>query len=108
LDGFLLYGKTDVIKRDTVYDLKRSKSYEVGKYQKSAQHRIYLYCSKLPRFSYLISDDRSWWAEDYFNHDGIEGEIRQAIRQFIGYLENDPEARALYYDKWKAKGAQAA
>jgi hypothetical protein len=105
LDGFLLYGRMDVIKRDTIYDIKRTKSYDIGKYQKSAQHRIYLYCSKMPKFSYLVSDERSVWREDYYNHAGIKGEIQDMIRQFTGYLENDPEAKQRYYDLWKSKYA---
>lgn len=102
LDGYLLYGKTDVIKRDTIIDIKRTDSYDIGKYQLSMQHRIYLYCTKLPRFSCLISNERDWWREDYFNHERVEQEIRDAIREFTGYLENDPEAKTIYYDKWKS------
>lgn len=99
---YLLYGKTDVIKRDTIIDIKRTENYDIGKYQPSMQHRIYLYCTKLPKFSYLISNERDWWREDYFYHDGIEQEIKDAIHEFIGYLENDAEAKALFYDKWKS------
>lgn len=109
LDGqYLLYGKLDVMKRDTIIDIKRTKSYELGKYQSSLQHRIYFYCTGLPNFRYLVSDERSWWSEDYFNHTGIEQEIRDAIRKLIGYLEHDPEAKAIFYDKWKALEVQAA
>jgi hypothetical protein len=102
LDEFLLYARADVIKRDTAYDIKCSKSYELGKYQGSMQHRIELFCTGLPRFSYLISDERSWWREDYFNHPGIEQELREALYNFTGYLRNDAEAKALYYSKWIA------
>lgn len=101
---YLLYGKADVIKRDTIIDIKFSGSYELGKYQPSMQHRIYLYCTKLPKFSYLISNEREWWREDYFNYDGIEQEIHQAIREFTDYLENDQEAKGLFYSKWKSYG----
>lgn len=104
LDGYLLYGKTDVIKRDTVIDVKYTASYDVGKFLSSQQHRIYLYCTGLPKASYLISNGRDWWREDYFNHGGIEQEIRDAIRHFTGHLENDPEAKALYYSKWVSYG----
>ena len=108
LDGYLLYARADVIKRDTIYDIKRTSSYDLGKYQKSMQHRIEFFCTGIPNFSYLISDERSWWREDYSNHAGIENEIREAIRNFTGYLENDPAAKELYYGKWKALEAQAA
>lgn len=102
---FLLYARADVIKRDTIYDIKRPRSggnYEPGKYAQSAQHRIEFLCSGMPKFSYIISDGRNWWREDYFNHAGIEQEIRAMIREFTGYLENDPEAKALYYSNWQA------
>lgn len=102
LDDFMLYARADVIKRDTIYDIKRPKSYEVGKYQQSTQHRIELWCTGMPKFSYLLSDGRGWWREDYFNHTGTEQEIRHAIWRFTGYLEHDPEAKKLYYGKWKA------
>lgn len=101
---YLLYGKIDNLKRDTINDIKYTGTYDVGKYSKSMQHRIYLYCTGLPKFSYLISNGREWWGEDYFNHVGIEQEIRTAINSFIAYLENDPEARELYYSKWKSYG----
>ena len=103
LDGYLLYAKADAVKLDTIYDFKRSKSYDLGKYSDSMQHRIELFCSGMPKFSYIISDGRGWWAEDYANHPGIEAEIRHSIRNFAGYLEGDREARNLFYDLWRAK-----
>lgn len=100
---FLLYGRTDVIKRDTVFDIKFTSNYELGKFQDSSQHLIYLYCSGLPKFSYLISDGKEWWREDYFNHAGIEGEIKSKISEFLGYLEQDKEVRDIFYSKWESK-----
>lgn len=102
MGDYLLYAKADNVFRDTIYDLKRSNSYEVGKYQKSMQHRIEFYCSGMPKFSYLVTDDRAWWREDYANHDGIGLEIAASIQKFTGYLRHDPEARELYYGKWAA------
>ncbi len=101
-DGFLLYGRADVIKQDTIIDIKYSGSYDLGKYQPSAQHRIYLLCTDLPKFAYVISDGRSWWREDYANHANNEVEVRALIREFIGYLKNDPEAAKLYKEKWQS------
>lgn len=99
---FLLYGRADVIKRDTIYDIKFTSNYEVGKFLDSSQHLIYLYCSGLPNFSYLISDGEDWWREDYHNHQGIEGEIKSKVSDFLNYLENDKEAKELFFTKWKA------
>lgn len=100
---FLLYGKTDVIKRDTVYDIKYTSNYELGKFLNSAQHLIYLYCTGLPKFKYLISNGKDFWQEDYFNNGNIENEIKSKINDFLSYLENDSEAKNLFETKWQAK-----
>lgn len=100
---FLLYGRTDVIKRDTVYDIKFTSNYELGKFLDSSQHLIYLFCSDLPNFSYLISDGKEFWREDYHNHAGIENEIKSKISDFLGYLENDKEAKEMFLTKWESK-----
>jgi len=100
---FLLYGRTDVIKRDTIYDIKFTSNYEAGKFLNSSQHRIYLYCSGLPKFQYLVSDGKEYWIEDYHNQAGIEDELKGMISDFIGYLENDKEAKELFLTKWESK-----
>lgn len=103
---YLLYGKSDVMKEDTIYDIKfttKGSNYDVGKYQDSAQHRIYLYCSGLPKFAYLISDGNNFWREDYVNHDKIEDEIKAMIAEFISYIKSDAEMAQLYFGRWNAK-----
>ena len=100
---FLLYGRTDVIKRDTIYDIKFTSNYEVGKFLDSAQHLIYLYCLDLPKFQYLVSDGEEYWVEDYYNHVGIEDEIKSKINDFLSYLENDKEAKEMFFTKWGSK-----
>ena len=100
---FLLYGRTDVIKRDTVYDIKFTGSYELGKFIDLSQHLIYLYCSGLPNFSYLISDGKDWWREDYHNHAGVEDEIKSKVSDFLSYLENDKESKEMFINKWGSK-----
>ncbi len=100
---FLLYGKMDVIKRDTIYDIKFTDNYELGKFLDSSQHLIYLYCTGLPKFQYLISDGGDYWIEDYYNHANIENEIKSKISDFLGYLENDKEAKEMFETKWISK-----
>ena len=105
VDGqeFLLYGKMDVIKKDTIYDIKYTSNYELGKFLNSAQHLIYLYCTGLPKFKYLISNGKDFWIEDYFNNVNIENEIKSKINDFLSYLENDNEAKNLFETKWQTK-----
>jgi hypothetical protein len=100
---FLLYGKCDVVKRDTIYDIKFTSNYEVGKFLDSAQHLIYLYCLDLPKFQYLVSDGEEYWVEDYHNHAEIEDEIKSKINDFLSYLENDKEAKEMFFTKWRSK-----
>lgn len=100
---FLLYGRTDVIKRDTIYDIKFNSNYELGKFLDSSQHLIYLYCSGLPNFSYLISDGKDWWREDYHNHAGVEDEIKSKVSDFLSYLENDKKAKEMFLTKWGSR-----
>jgi N-glycosylase/DNA lyase len=54
----------------------------------------------LPKFQYLISDGEDFWIEDYFNHANIENEIKSKISDFLGYLENDKEAKEMFETKW--------
>lgn len=100
---FLLYGKCDVIKADTIYDIKFTSNYDIGKYLNSSQHLIYLYCSGLSKFQYLISDGKSYWIEDYYNDSNIENNIKSKINEFIGYLENDEQAKTIYFENWRSK-----
>lgn len=100
---FLLYGRNDVIKRNTIYDIKFTSNYELGKFLDSSQHLIYLYCSGLPNFSYLISDGKDWWREDYHNHAGVEDEIKSKVSDFLSYLENDKEAKEMFINKWGSR-----
>lgn len=102
LGDFLLYGRADVIKANTIYDIKYTFNYDINKYYASMQHRLYLYCSGLPNFSYLVSDGKNVWREDYFNNAQLKIELEDTINEFINYLKNDIEAQKLFYEKWKA------
>lgn len=99
---FLLYGRCDVIKADIVFDIKYTSKYELGKFSDSIQHLIYLYCLDLPKFSYLISNGKEWWREDYINNGNVENEIKSKISDFLGYLESDKEAKEMFFNKWQS------
>lgn len=99
----LLYGRCDVIKEDTVFDIKYTKNYNLGKFQNSTQHLIYMFCSGLDKFKYLVSDLKSYWIEEYVKQSNIEAKLRSEIIQFFEYLDRDKEAKELFYNKWKSK-----
>lgn len=100
--NFILYGRCDVIKADTIYDIKFTSNYDVGKFNDSIQHLIYMYCLDLDKFAYLVSDGKSFWREDYFAND-LENKIKSKISEFIQYLERDKEASNMFYSKWESK-----
>lgn len=104
LDGqFLLYGRLDVLRRETIRDVKFAKAYDIGRFLHSAQHRIYLFC--LPtaeRFVYDVCDGWNTYEEEYRQSPKIEGEVRMLISDFMGYLRDDREAEELFQRNWKA------
>jgi hypothetical protein len=97
----LLYGVCDVIHQNTIYDIKYTQNYDTGKFYASMQHRIYLHCTGLPRFAYLVSNGKEFWEEDYFYNKKMEDEIRECIYNFKSYLKTDETAQQLFEQNWK-------
>jgi hypothetical protein len=88
-----LVGVADVIKENAIYDIKRSSSYDLGKYADSLQHLVYLYCSRLPKFRYCVGYGSGVEAagaayEDYYLDDNTLPKIRQKCADLLGWLEN--------------------
>lgn len=104
VDGLnvLVYGKADVIKMDTIYDIKRVKSYEIGKYSKSVQHLFYLFCTKLPVFRYLVSDGNSVFVETYTLNAYTEAMTKSNIKEFFDWLKITGRFET-YLEKWKGE-----
>lgn len=48
-------GKIDVLKKSLIIDLKRSRGYDTNKYVSSLQHSMYMYCTGINRFTYVIA-----------------------------------------------------
>ena len=98
--NFLLYGRLDYLKAGTIYDVKFSGKYEVGKYLSSVQHPFYFeLCPEAVWFEYLISDGRDVFSERYTRAETEP--VDKTIRYFIEFLK----ARGLldiYFEKWKA------
>jgi hypothetical protein len=99
---YLLYGRIDALKADTIYDIKFTGSpYEIGKYYDSPQHRMYFYIlPEVPRFVYLTSDGKNVWQEEYRAEDC--GSILPDAADFDSWLRSRPEYRSVYEEKWQA------
>lgn len=102
---FLIYGKMDVVKRDWIYDIKRTENYEVGKYTESVQHPVYMKGSGINKFRYIISDGESVWHEDYAMTDGMEAAMWSSLRDLVDGIMDDDDFRRAYQEKWQAFGA---
>jgi len=88
VDGvtFLCYGVLDCLKAGEIFDIKFSKTYEVGKYLDSPQHPMYLYlCPEARAFTYLVSDG-DWVYRERYTPD-ITEHISAYIRDFMRWLE---------------------
>ena len=103
----MLSGEVDAISGDTMWDLKLTGSYALGKFVPTWQHIIYPICMrsdlyKPTKFSYVITNPSgsSWWREDYFYHEGFNRHLEDGITGFLSWLKNDPELEAAYWDEF--------
>lgn len=130
--NILLYGKTDAIGYDIIKDVKTTSSdYEIGKYNDSMQHRIYMFCSNIKQFEYLITKIKIKEEEVFCNGDGsefgpdlgieykieptdnfaeyyswqdrYESDIYECINNFFEYLKANRELEKAYFELWKCK-----
>ncbi len=97
---FLLYGRLDVLKAGTIYDIKFTKNYDRGKYFGSTQHPLYLKLIPEAReFTYLISNGTDVWTETYTPTETRS--IFPVISDFTDWLV-DHDLWKIYAEKWEA------
>lgn len=99
---YLLYGRADVIKRDYIYDIKRVNQYEVGKYQKSIQHLIYMECANIDNFEYLIADKSGNTFAEYYAREPQEVLISK-IDEMVSFIKRVPEFNKPFNELWSVK-----
>ena len=103
IDGmnFLMYGRLDVLKGGTIYDIKRIWKYSLQKYKWSTQHGFYLdLFSRANKFEYLAYDGNKLHREVYYRDECKP--TTEVIKEFIQWLkEND--LLDVYKEKWKSK-----
>lgn len=105
LPEYLLYGRADVIKRDRVYDIKYVNSYDIGKYQYSIQHWVYMVCFGLLHCDYLISNGEDVWVESYDTPSieyAIDNYIMPAISDMVAFINAMPSFREAFEENWQA------
>lgn len=101
-DVYLLYGRVDVLKGPTAYDIKWTGKYETGKYKDSAQHPLYLDCLEtVPRFVYLPSDGKTVYEEAYLREDIPP--VDSIVHDFVSWIQAAPEYGVIFEEQWKAR-----
>jgi hypothetical protein len=100
LNGDLLYGIADVIRRNTIFDIKRVSQYDIGKYEGSIQHLIYMYATDIPNFEYVISDGHEVYVEAYHWGAGSLEMLGERISEMKDSLLSDDEMNWAFHTHW--------
>lgn len=103
IDNYVLFGFADVIKANTVYDIKRVSVYDCPKYESSIQHLIYLECTGLEHFKYLVSDGKNLFEEYYHNDLNNRQKLLSRIDCMIGFIRRNEEFNATFEKNWHSK-----
>jgi hypothetical protein len=102
LDGDLLYGIADVIRRNTIFDIKRVfNKYDIGQYKESIQHLIYMYATGIPNFEYVVSDGQEVYVETYHWEARSLETLRERIAEMKGSLLSDDEMSLAFQTYWR-------
>lgn len=100
---YILYGKIDVLKRDWIFDIKFTGSYEVGKYTDSVQHDLYMFCTGIHKFAYLPSDGKDTWREDYFFTPEAKQRMVGNLATMMEGIYCDDDFNSAYCTNWQAQ-----
>lgn len=107
-DNYLFYGYSDYIRQNTIYDLKRTSSYDEGKYLKSIQHLLYLECAEgLEHFKYVIAAGKGTpniYVEDYHKEKNNLDILLSRVDTMVGFIKSVPEFYEPFKANWTAKG----
>lgn len=99
-----LTGRTDVVCKSKIADIKFVKQYEIGKYQPSIQHLIYLYCTGMDKFQYVASDGKDVYVEEYnYTSEQLEDMIFPMVNEFLCFIKNTEFEGRNLMDIYKAK-----
>jgi hypothetical protein len=117
VDGieYLLFGKLDAYKTGKIFDIKTTENYK-GKdsYLSKWQHIFYTYIMRVNFFMYIVVEwyggddpEMKYKIEDVHcieyntenSGDNLE-KIKSGIKEFISFLETEPELKEAYYNKF--------
>jgi hypothetical protein len=95
---FWLHGRMDVLRGPWIYDLKFSKSFDIGKYREAPQTLGYLSCEPGPLgIKYIVCDGLRVYVDEY------RREVVEPVETLLGFwdwLQGHPKFMALYLENW--------
>lgn len=103
LDGNLLYGIADVITPHMIYDIKFASKYDIGKYDYSIQHLLYMYCTGIPHFQYLISDGNEVYVESHSWSDTSLTTLKSRVYEMLSFILGFKEFKEAFESNWRIK-----
>ena len=103
IENFVLYGKADVIKGNHIYDIKRVSSYELGKYEDSIQHKLYMEIFDISNFTYLICDGNNIYKEYYSRKNDNLDDILSKVKEMLNWFIQTPQLFSVFDDNWQSK-----
>lgn len=96
---FWLQGRMDVLKGPWIYDLKFSKSFDVGKYRDAPQTLAYPACEPGPLgIKYLVCDGSRVFEDSYRREDITP--VEELLADFWVWMQGHPKFREPYFEKW--------
>lgn len=101
-DTYLLYGRVDNMKPSIIYDIKYTGRKQLNKFSSSTQHRLYMECTGIQKFSYLISNGKDWWREDYFKSMHDREFLGTIIKEMRAWISKRKDAEEAFEVKWLA------
>ncbi len=102
-EGNLLYGIADVVTPSMIYDIKLTSDYDFGKYDYSIQHLLYMYCSGIPHFKYIISDGKRVYVEEHSWSDTSLDTLKSRIYEMLSFIEGNKAFKEAFEENWRIK-----
>lgn len=85
----LLYGYIDTLKNGNALELKTTGYYRGISFLDSFQKLVYLYCTNVRKFRFIITDFEFVFFEDYYPYEYLVTDLVYILYDFIQFLEND-------------------
>ncbi len=99
---FWLHGRMDVLRGPWIYDLKYSKSFDMGKYREAPQTLTYLACEPGPvGIRYIVCDGLRVYVDEYRRE--VVGSIETLLADFWVWMQAHPKFLEPFLANWRTE-----